>query len=109
MKRGDIITVALQGDYGKPRPAVIIESDLVPPSDSVLVCLLSSTLHGEGIYRRHTVQPTPENGLRAASQVMVDKVIAVRRVKCGTRIGAFDRTVMRALTGKLSILIGIED
>lgn len=28
MRRGDIVTIALQGDYGKPRPALIIQSDL---------------------------------------------------------------------------------
>lgn len=29
MKRGDIITVALSGDYGKPRPAVVVQNDKV--------------------------------------------------------------------------------
>ena len=29
MRRGDILTVAAPGDYGKPRPAVLIQSDLL--------------------------------------------------------------------------------
>lgn len=27
MKRGDLVTVATSGDYGKPRPALVIQSD----------------------------------------------------------------------------------
>ena len=109
MKRGDIVTVALKEDYGKPRPAVIVESDLLPPSDSVLVCLISSSLHEGGPFRRHRVEVSPATGLRVPSQVMVDKVVAVRRRRCGPVIGEVDRTSMRELTGKLTVLIGAED
>jgi mRNA interferase MazF len=108
MKRGDIVIVALQGDYGKPRPAVIVESDAIPPSESVLVCPISSPLHENGPFRRQTVEPTPATGLRAFSQIMVDKLVAIRRSRCGPVIGALDRVAMRELTGKLAALIGIE-
>jgi len=37
--RGDLITVALSGEDGKPRPALVIQSDFLPETDSVLVCL----------------------------------------------------------------------
>lgn len=109
MKRRDIVTVVLQGDYGKPRPAVVIASDLIPPSDSVLVCLISSTLHEAGPFRRQHLDASPATGLRVPSQVMVDKVIAVRRDKCGPVIGEVDQVSMRDLTGKLTVLIGAED
>jgi mRNA interferase MazF len=109
MKRGDIVTVALQGDYGKPRPAVVIESDIIPPSDSVLVCPISSTLHESGPFRRQSVAASAMTGLHARSQIMVDKVIAVRRNKCGPVIGGLDQAAMRELTGKLTALIGVED
>jgi mRNA interferase MazF len=33
------VTVAVQGDCGKPRPAVVIQSDWLAETDSVLVCL----------------------------------------------------------------------
>jgi mRNA interferase MazF len=109
MKRGDIVTVALQGEYGKPRPAVIIESDIIPPADSVLVCLISATARGTGPFRRHPVEASPATGLHLPSQVMVDKVIAVRRRKCGPVIGRVDPSAMREITGKLAGLIGVED
>jgi mRNA interferase MazF len=109
MKRGDIVTVAVQGDYGKPRPAVVIESDNMPPTDSVLVCLLTSTLQEEAPYRRHPIEASPSTGLRVTSQVMVDKIFAVRRTKCGTPIGAVDPAVTLAITRKLALLTGIAD
>jgi mRNA interferase MazF len=109
MRRGDIVTVVLQGDYGKPRPAIIIESDIIPAADSVLVCLISSTLHEIGPFRRHPVEASRATGLHLPSQVMVDKVIAVRRRKCGPVIGRIGQTAMREITGKLAGLIGVED
>jgi mRNA interferase MazF len=108
MKRGDIVTVAMPGDYGKPRPAVVIQSDWLAETDSVLVCLLTSTLREAPIYRL-TVEPTPENGLRAVSQVMVDKIMAVRREKCGATIGKLDVASIVALNQMLSLVVGIAD
>ncbi|HME21738.1 MAG TPA: type II toxin-antitoxin system PemK/MazF family toxin [Acetobacteraceae bacterium] len=109
MKRGDIVTVALQGDYGKPRPAVVIESDMIPPSDSILVCPISSTLHESGPFRRQMIEASATTGRHASSQIMVDKVTAVRRSRCGRVIGVLDRTALRELTGKVAALIGVED
>lgn len=108
MKRGNIVTVAMPGDYGKPRPAVVIQSDWLAETDSVLVCLLTSTLREAPIYRL-TVEPTPENGLRTVSQVMVDKIVAVRREKCGAVVGKFDVATIVALNQMLSLVVGIVD
>ena len=66
MKRGDIVTVALASDYGKPRPAVVIQSDWLDETDSVLVCLFTSTVRDAPIFRL-TVEPSPSNGLQAIS------------------------------------------
>jgi mRNA-degrading endonuclease toxin of MazEF toxin-antitoxin module len=30
MRRGDVVTVAAAGDYGKPRPAVVVQTDALP-------------------------------------------------------------------------------
>jgi mRNA interferase MazF len=38
MKRGDIVIAALRGDSGKPRPAVIIQSNRLVDVDSVRLC-----------------------------------------------------------------------
>lgn len=108
MKRGEIVTVAVQGDYGKPRPAVVIQSDWLAETDSVLVCLLTSTVRETPLYRL-TVPPTPETGLRQVSQVMVDKIVAVRREKCGPAIGRIDEGAMLALNRLLVLVVGLAD
>ncbi len=108
MRRGEIVTVALQGDYGKPRPAVVIQSNWLAETDSVLVCLFTSTLREAPIYRL-TVPSTPETDLQTVSQVMVDKIMAIRRDKCGPTIGKLDDTAILALNRMLSLVIGLAD
>ncbi|MFO1430777.1 MAG: type II toxin-antitoxin system PemK/MazF family toxin [Candidatus Competibacteraceae bacterium] len=108
MKRGDIVTVAIQGDYGKPRPAVVIQSNWLSATDSVLVCLFTSTLRDAPFYRL-TVEPMPENGLQGVSQIMVDKIMAVRRDQCSTVIGRLDEATVFALNRMLALVIGLAD
>ncbi|MGH7837520.1 MAG: type II toxin-antitoxin system PemK/MazF family toxin [Candidatus Binataceae bacterium] len=108
MRRGDIVTVSAPGDYGKPRPAVIVQSDSLRAADSVLVSLLTSTLRDAPIFRL-TVEPRADNGLRATSQVMVDKLAAVSRGKCGRVIGRLDQDSMVVLNRMLSVVLGLAD
>ena len=52
MKRGDIVLAVARGDYGKPRPAVIVQSDLFNATHaSLLVCLLTSELIDAPLFR----------------------------------------------------------
>lgn len=108
VKRGDLVTVSAQGDYGKPRPAIIIQSDYLHAADSVLVVLLTSTMADAPLYRL-TIEPTADNGLQVASQVMVDKVMAYPRAKCGPVIGHLSPADMLALNTMLSVMIGLAD
>ncbi len=108
MTRGEIVTVAAQGDYGKPRPAVVIQSDALNLADSVLVALLTSALKDAPFYRL-TVEPGDGNGLKTASQIMVDKILAFPRSKCGPVIGRLARSDMLALNALLSVMIGLAD
>lgn len=108
MKRGDIVTVAASGDYGKPRPAIVIQSDALPQTDSVLVCLLTTTLRDAPLYRM-PLPASEETGLREPSQVMVDKIVAVRRDRCGARIGRADDAALLALGRQLAFVVGLAD
>lgn len=108
MRRGDIISVAVQGDYGKPRPAVVVQSDALNESESVLVVLFTSTLRDAPFYRI-TVEPTEKNGLNLISQIMVDKIVACPRAKCGPVIGHLSDPVMLVLNNMLSVMIGLAD
>ena len=108
MKRGDLITVAVSGGYGKPRPALVIQSDFLAETDNVLVCLLTTTLRDAPLHRLSL--PTGEaTGLRQPSQVMVDKIIAIRRERCGPRVGQADDASLLALRRLLAFVVGIAD
>ena len=64
MRRGDLVTVAATGDYGKPRPAVIVQTDAFPESHaSVVVCQLTSELVDAPDFRV-SVDPTPEDNAK---------------------------------------------
>jgi mRNA interferase MazF len=108
VRRGDIVTVAVSGDYGKPRPALVIQSDWLDETDSVLVCLLTTTIRDVPLYRL-SVPAVPSSGVREPSQIMVDKIMAVRRDKCGPPIGQLDQAAMMALGRLLALIIGVAD
>lgn len=109
MKRGDVVTVALQGDFGKPRPALILETDLLAPTRHVILCTATGTLRQDVEPRRVLVEPTPENGLRLPTQFQVDKLATVPRVKCGEVIGRLDDESMAEVSGLLAVLLGLAD
>lgn len=108
MKRGDIVTVAVAGDYGKPRPAVIIQSDWLKATDSVLVALMTSALADAPIYRL-TLEPDATNGLGMPTQVMIDKIVAAPRAKCGKVVGKLDDKARMALDHMVSVVVGLAD
>ena len=108
MRRGDIITVAISGDYGEQRPALVIKSDFLPETDSVLVCLLTSTIRDAPLYRL-AIAADASTGLRKDSQVMIDKIFAVRRDRCGAVIGGIGDSARLALGRLLAFAVGIAD
>jgi len=82
VRRGDLVTVALQGEQGKPRPALVVQADHFAGLSSVTVLPLTGTLI-EAPLLRIAVEPSPENGLARRSQVMVDKPQTPPRGKLG--------------------------
>lgn len=106
MKRGDLVTIALPGDFGKPRPALVIQADQFDQTGTVTVLLVTGSLVDAPLIRQ-TIDPTPENGLRKNSQVMVDKAMSVRRDRVGSVIGRVDSASMLAVTRALAVFVGI--
>jgi mRNA interferase MazF len=106
MRRGDLVTVTAPGDYGKPRPALVIQSDLFDDVPSVTLCLVTSTLRETPLFRI-TVDPSPENGLQRISQIQVDKVTTVARERVGGVIGRLDDAAMLKVNRSLAVFIGI--
>lgn len=108
MKRGDLVLVAAPGDYGKPRPALIVQTDLFSEHPSVTICLLTSHLKQTPLFR-YNVEPHTENGLSVASQVQIDKIMTVPREKTGTVIGQLTNKQMSEITKLLALWIGIAE
>jgi mRNA interferase MazF len=106
VKRGDVVTVALQGDLGKPRPALVIQSDLFDVHPSVTILPVTSDLRATPLFRI-TVQPTQNNGLNKPSQVMVDKSQSVARDKIGAVMGHLDDAAMLAVNRALAVFLGL--
>jgi mRNA interferase MazF len=109
VKRGDVVTVAASGDYGKPRPAVIVQTDALPAEHaSVIVCQMTSDIVDTPDFRV-IVEPTQANGLRSRSQVITDKPVTIRRSRIGKRIGRLDAGDLLQLNVALAFVMGLAD
>jgi len=109
LKRGEIWTVAGGPDYaGKPRPAIIIQSDKFDVTPSVTICPLSGT-PVDNVHARFAIAPTEQNGLRVRSQAMVDKIATIPRSKAGYRIGQLDRRDIAKLNTAIALFLGLAD
>ncbi len=109
MKRGDLVTHAGPGDYGKPRPALVVQSDHLLGTDSVIICLLTSDDDVAPELPRIEVLPTAANGLDKRSLIMVEKLVATRRTRCGKVIGRIDNEIMSQVDSALALVIGLLD
>jgi mRNA interferase MazF len=107
MHRGDVVAVAVTGDYGKPRPAVIVQTDAFPEGHpSIIVCQMTSRLTDAADFRI-TIEPSAENGLRVPSQVMADKPVTVRRARVGQYIGRLTSEDIARLNTALAFVMGL--
>lgn len=109
MKRGDVVIVAAAGDYGKPRPAVVVQTNAFPETHpSVVICQMTSDVVDAPDFRV-TIEPNQENGLRTHSQVMADKPVTVRRERIGQLIGRLSDTDIGRLNVALAFVMGLAD
>jgi mRNA interferase MazF len=105
--RGDFVTVVIAGDYGKPRPALVIQDDAFSGLSSLTVLQLTSDLTDLPLFRIR-IDPTRENGLHTRSQIMIDKAVTVRHDKIGRRIGRIDNATMRRVDRALARFLGLQ-
>ena len=104
--RGDFVTIAMQGDFGKPRPALVIQADQFSEHASATVLPVTSTLVPAPLLRI-TIEPSGENGLQKPSQVMVDKAMTVKRDKVGPAFGRIDADALVEVERCLAVFLGI--
>jgi mRNA interferase MazF len=106
MKRGDLVTIAVSGDYGKPRPALVIQDNAFAELPSLTVLQLTSEVR-EAHLVRITVQPDAANNLRKPSQIMVDRAMTVPRAKAGAAFGKLDAGSMATVDTTLARFFGL--
>jgi len=107
MKRGDVVTCALAGDYGKPRPAVIIQSDLFNPTHaSIVVCPVTSHIVNAPLFRVD-IPCDSKTGLKKESQIMVDKLTAIRADRIKNSIGSLNIKQRAELDKAVKLWLGI--
>jgi mRNA interferase MazF len=106
LKRGEIWTVAGGPDYaGKPRPAIVVQSDKFDATDSIAICPLTRTVL-DAEPARFTVEPSRVNGLLVRSSVMVDKITSLPKTKVGRRIGQLQSSDAALLDQHIAIFLG---
>lgn len=104
--RGDLVTIALQGDFGKPRPALVIQADWFAAHATVTVLPVTSAWVDAPLLRV-AVQPSADNGLQMPSQVMVDKAMTVQQSKLGPAFGRIDADTLLEVERCLAVFLGL--
>ena len=107
MKRGDVVLVVVPSELGRPRPGVIVQADeLAEGLSTTFICPISSDIQ-EGLSLRPIMEANPSNGLRLRSQIMTDKMIALRRDRIRGAIGQVGAETSEQLDRALLLVLGL--
>ena len=107
MRRGNIVIVSAPGDYGKARPAVIVQADVLNEvAHSTIVALMTSHLVDAPLLRL-TLEPTEMSGLHVLSQVQVNRLLSLPTTRIGAVVGRLSDSELVELNRLLAIVIGL--
>ena len=107
MRRGDLVTIAMQGDFGKPRPALILQSDVFSDiHETITVVPLTSTILEAPIFRLN-ISPDEKNQLTKECQIQIDKIMSIRKEKIGAVIGKLDDAILVRVNRALALWLGL--
>jgi len=102
-QRGDVVVCVLSGDYGKPRPAIVVQSNLFNPTHaSITVCPITTHIVDAPLFRL-SIEPSAENGLRSSSQIMIDKVSTLKVEKAHQKIETLTQEQIEELNKALKL------
>jgi mRNA interferase MazF len=107
VRRGDLVTIAMQGDFGNPRPALVIQSDVFNATHATVTILPITSELIDAVIFRLTIEPSEANGLRKTSQIMVDKTMTVMVEKVGSAFGRLDDSCMVSVNRALAVFVGL--
>jgi mRNA interferase MazF len=107
VKRGDVVLCSAPGDYGKPRPALVVQSDLFNPTHaSVTLCPITSEVISAPLFRL-SIPPARDNGLRKPSQIMMDKITSQPLKRIGKVIGKLGTEQMNHVDRALKLWLNL--
>jgi mRNA interferase MazF len=101
------VAAVFSGDYGKPRPALVVQTDLMAEAPSVIVAPLTSELRDDVGLFRIDIAPSELNGLRLPSQIAIDKLAPLDRRRVGALIGFADDVTMFQVDRALKLVLGL--
>jgi len=106
VRRGDVLIVSIRGYAGKPRPAVVVQSDHFLPGNTVAVCPTTGDSAGVRLLRP-VIEPDTTNNLEQRSWVMIDKISIVEMSRIGRHIGSLTADQMRIVDQRLALFLGL--
>jgi mRNA interferase MazF len=107
VRRGDVVLIVVPGELGKPRPAVVVQSDeLGDEPTSVILIPMSSDI--ERVRRtRPIVEPGEGKGIRTRSQVMTDKIVGLPRRRIRGVLGHLSKDDIERVDVALLVTLGL--
>jgi mRNA interferase MazF len=107
VKRGDVVLVVVPSELGRPRPGVVVQAEEFNEElSTVFICPVSSDLQ-ERLPLRPMIEANPSNGLRLRSQIMTDKMVALRHERVRRVIGHIDAETSEQLDRALLVVLGL--
>ncbi len=106
-KRGDILLCSMSSDFGKVRPAVVVQNTLFNEvRNTITMCPLTTELIEEAVFRP-TIKPTEESGLKTTSQIMVDKICSIKKERLKKNVGKLTEGEKQALDESIKLWLGL--
>ena len=97
----------MQGDFGKPRPVLVLQHDAFNLSHATTTIAMLSTHIVSAPLFRITLDPSTENCLEHVSQIQVDKIATVSRDKLSPAFGRIDADTMLRVNRALALWVGL--
>ena len=105
LTRGQVVTAAPPGSFGKPRPALVIQAQL-RSEETITLALITSDLE-QFQALRVPVMPTATSGLRHPSEIMTDMIHTLPVGKVGKVIGVLDAATLLQVDAALKLHLGL--
>ena len=107
LKRGDIVTMAEKGHYSsKPRPFLVMQLEQFSTLESITLLPLTGDIDTTLAFRVD-IPPSGQNKLAKLSQVMVDKILTVKRHSIGRHLGHLAEDLLSIVDERLATFLGL--